>query len=210
MKAESEDRMPSRFGMVSRREFIGLAGGSAGAAAVLSACGSDSSTASSETSEFGDGDVGILNYLLTIDYVQAAFYKALVSSTLFAEAERNALGEFGKQEEDHILALTKRVEELGGDAKPKPRTKFELNTGPATLEVASRLEDTGAAAYRAQLPNIEDEGARDMVVTIHTVEGRHAAAINYLIQKPITPDGAFAKPASVKHTMEVLKPYLVG
>jgi hypothetical protein len=209
METLDPSSFPTAFqGAVSRRGFITLAGGSL-AAGALSACGSDSK-ADSETSEFGDGDIGILNFLLTVEYVQAAFYKGLTGSTLYSEAERNALGEFGEQDEDHADALKKRVEELGGDPAAKPKTKFTFNAGPATLELAGRLENTGAAAYRGQLPNIDDAGARDLVITIYSVEGRHAAAINYLQQKPITPDGAFAKPATVESTMTVLKPHLAA
>src|SRR4051812_33624468 len=82
---------------VSRRRFMALGGGSAALAAFLAACGSDSdsdTTAMStttksgggETEQFGKGDVGILNYALTLEYLETAFYADVVKSGLFKGA----------------------------------------------------------------------------------------------------------------------------
>jgi rubrerythrin len=192
---------------VSRRSFMALAGGSAAAVSLLSACG-DESNASEETGEFGDGDIGVLNFLLTLEYLEAAFYKDLVNSTLFDAAERKALGKFGKQEEEHIAALVEEVEKLGGDPAAPVKTKFSLETNAATLELASELENLGAAAYLGQLAIVESASAQKKLIEIHTVEGRHAAAINYLLKTPVTPDGAFAKPAKAKDVLAAVKPYM--
>jgi rubrerythrin len=192
---------------VSRRGFLAAAGGSVAAASLLSACGGDSS-ASAETGEFGSGDVGILNYLLTLEYVLADFYEHLLHSTLFTEAERKALGEFGVQEEKHAELLVRQIEKAGGEPGSKPKTKFKLQENTATLELASKLENAAAAAYLGQLPNVEDDDLLTKLLEIHSIEGRHAAAFNALQQKPVTPDGAFAKPQTVDQVMGVFKPYM--
>src|SRR3954452_8627713 len=77
---------------VSRRKFMALSGGSAAAAAFLAACGSSdggttttaatSQAGGGETAQFGKGDVGILNYALTLEYLETAFYKDVVKSGL--------------------------------------------------------------------------------------------------------------------------------
>jgi rubrerythrin len=191
---------------VSRRGFIALAGGSIGVASLLSACGD--SSASAETSEFGGGDVGIANYLLTLEYTLADFYDELQSSTLFTAPERKALGKFGEQEEEHAASIVRQLKRIGGDAAAKPQTTFALKTDSGTLEIANKLENSIAAAYLAQLPNVEDGSLRQKLVEIHSVEGKHAASIAYLQKKPVTPDGAFAKPATVEEVMATMKPYL--
>lgn len=191
----------------TRRGFIALAGGSLGGAALLSACG-DSSSANAETSEFGSGDEGILNYLLTLEYTMADFYKKLETSNLFSEAERKALGKFGIQEEEHVEALARQLKKIEGKPVAKPQTKFSLDTGPGTLEIAEKLESGMAGAYLGQLPNVEGESLRQKLAEIHTVEGRHSAAIAYIQQKPVTPDGAFAKPLNVDAVMVKFKPFL--
>lgn len=194
-------------GSVSRRGFIALAGGSIGAASLLSACGDDSA-AGAETSEFGSGDAGILNFLLTLEYTLTDFYSQVKSSTLFTAPERKALGEFGETEEDHAAALVRQLEKIGAEPTSKPQAKFSLTTDTATLELANELENTVAAAYLGQLPHVEGESLRQKLVEIHSVEGRHAAAIAYLQKKPVTPDGAFAKPSDVKKVMAVFNPHL--
>jgi len=192
---------------ISRRNFMGMVGGSAAAAAALSACGSNSDAAS-ETSEYGDGDAGILNFLLTVEYVQEAFYAELGKSKLFTVAAREALGKFGEEEGEHIGKLVGQVEKLEAEPIAKPKTKFELKTEAGTLEIASTLENVGAAAYLGQLPNIESDPLLKLVLSIHSVEGRHGASINDLLKKPVTPDGPFAKPKNVRDVIKAMKPYM--
>src|SRR5690348_5452555 len=101
---------------VSRRQFMALTGGSAAAAAFLAASGSDDSTTTttsmgggggdSETAQFGKGDLGILNYALTLEYLEAAFYADVVKSGLFKGAELKAIEKFGMEESEHVDALT--------------------------------------------------------------------------------------------------------
>jgi rubrerythrin len=203
--------VPAADRSLSRRKLMALAGGSVAAASVLAACGSDSSASATaaETSKFGDGDVGILNYALTLEHLEVDFYADLVKSNRLTAAARKALGKFGEEEEEHVSSLTQAIEKLGGDPAAKPKTKFSLNTDTGTLELASRLENLGAAAYLGQLPNIESNSVLTTVLTIHSVEGRHAAAINRLLKKTPTPDGAFAKPATAKRVLAAVKPFIV-
>jgi hypothetical protein len=191
---------------LSRRKFIALAGGSVAAGAVLAACGSDSEAAG-ETSRFGEGDVGILNYTLTLEYVELALYTSLLKSGLFVRKARKALATFGEEEEEHISSLTEAVEKLEGEPARKPKTRFTMTSAKPALEVASTVENLVAAAYLGQVPMIESHPALATVLSIHTVEGRHAAAIDTALGLPITPDGAFAKPATAMAVLKALGPY---
>jgi hypothetical protein len=206
---------------VSRRKFLALTGGSTAAAAFLAACGSDdgtTTTASSastggggdETAEFGKGDVGILNYALTLEYLETAFYADVVKSGLFKGAEQVTIEKFGEEEKQHVEALTAAVKELGGKPAPEPKTKFPLKNAKSVLELAGTVENLGAAAYLGQATNIQSPDVLASALAIHSVEGRHASALNTLLGETITPDGAFAIPADVKTVLKSVEPFIVG
>jgi rubrerythrin len=204
---------------VSRRKFMTLTGGSAAAAAFLAACGSDSGTTTStttqssgtsETAQFGKGDVGILNYALTLEYLETAFYADVVKSGLFKGAELAAIKKFGSEEAQHVAALTAAVKQLGGKPAAEPKAEFPLKNAKSVLELAGTVENLGAAAYLGQAANIESPEVLASALAIHSVEGRHASALNTLLGKSITPDGAFAKPADVKTVLKSVEPFIVS
>jgi rubrerythrin len=203
---------------VSRRRFMALTGGSAAAAAFLAACGSDSGTTTTgtamggggETEQFGKGDVGILNYALTLEYLETAFYADVVKSGLFKGAELATIKKFGAEEAEHVAALTAAVKQLGGTPAPQPKTEFPLKSAKSVLELAGTVENLGAAAYLGQAPNIKSPEVLASALAIHSVEGRHASALNTLLGLSITPDGAFAKPAGAKEVLKSVEPFIVG
>jgi rubrerythrin len=204
---------------VSRRKFLALTGGSTAAAAFLAACGSDSGTTttstaasggSSETAQFGKGDIGILNYALTLEYLETAFYADVVKSGLFKGEELAAIKKFGQEEAEHVEALTAAVKQLGGKPAPKPKTEFPLKSAKSVVELASTVENLGAAAYLGQAGNIQSPEVLASALAIHSVEGRHAATLNTMLGKSITPDGAFAKPADATTVLKSVEPFIVG
>jgi rubrerythrin len=77
------------------------------------------------------------------------------------------------------------------------------------LELAATVENLGAAAYLGQAANIESPEVLASALAIHSVEGRHAAALNTLLES-ITPDGAFAVPADVQTVLKSVEPFIVG
>jgi rubrerythrin len=202
---------------VSRRRFMALSGGSA-AAALLVACGSDddmtttngAAASGEETAQFGKGDIGILNYALTLEYLETAFYADVVKSGLIQGAELETIRKFGAEEAEHVSALSATVKQLGGKPAPQPKTEFPLTSAKAVLELAATVENLGAAAYLGQAANIRSAEVLASALAIHSVEGRHAAALNALLGRSITPDGAFGKPADVKTVLASVEPFIVG
>jgi rubrerythrin len=208
---------------VSRRRLLGVGGGSAAAAAFLAACGggggttatdstmsSGGSAGKSETEQFGKGDIGILNYALTLEYLETAFYADVVKSGLFKGADLKVIKKFGEEEAEHVAALTAAVKQMGGKPAPEPKTEFPLENAKAVTELAGTVENLGAAAYLGQAANIESPEVLASALAIHSVEGRHAAVLNTVLGKSITPDGAFAKPADAKTVLKSVEPFIVG
>ena len=205
----------------SRKRFLKMVGGGgAGAFALfLAACGSSdkkdstSSSAPATTPSSGGSvkkDLEIVNYALTLEYLEADFYEKVVASGLFKGAQQDTIKMFGEQEAEHVDALTATVKKLGGTPAPKPKTKFPLDDAKSVLKLAATVENLGAAAYLGQAGNILNKDVLAAALSIHTVEARHASALNTLLGESVTPDGAFAKPASMDEVLPKVKPFIVA
>ena len=96
------------------------------------------------------------------------------------------------------------------ESAPKPKTAVPLKNAKSVLELAGTVENLGAAAYLGQAGYIKSPEVLAPALSIHSVEGRHAAALNTLLGEPITPDGAFAKPAGAAEVLKSVEPFIVG
>src|SRR3954453_10038172 len=213
-----------------RKRFLKAVGGTAGAGAFalfLAACGSDdkksssssgssSSTTSTQqamaktgTEKFGKGDLGILGYALTLEYLETQFYADAAKSGKLSGKTLDVAKEFGGEEAEHVKALEATIKKLGGKLPAKPKAKFPLSSEKSILKLAATVENLGANAYLGQAGNIKNKEVLAAALSIHSVEARHAAVLNSVLGKDITPDGAFAKPAPAAEVLAPLKPFLV-
>ena len=205
---------------VSRRKFVALAGGTGSLGVLLAACGSDddnktASTSSTPTTDdaiaqFGKGDLGIVNYALTLEYLESAFYDQVVKANLFSGAQGALVKMFADEEAAHVTALAATAKQLGGPVAPAPKTQFDTSDAQTTLTTAATVENLGAAAYLGQAPAIKDATILAAALSIHTVEARHAAALNTVLNDTITPDGAFAKPLDATTVLAAAQPFIVS
>jgi rubrerythrin len=205
---------------VDRKRFLKMAGG-AGAASfsafVLAACGSSSSktastaAATATTSSTGTasaGDLAILNYALTLEYLETGFYEKVVASGFFTGKVGALIKSFGGEEKTHVEALKGAVEKLGGSPAANPDGKFPITSATQVAQLAYTVENLGAAAYLGQAGNIQSPEILATALAIHTVEARHAATLGTLVKKSLTPDGAFAQPADMSTVLAAVKPFL--
>jgi rubrerythrin len=86
--------------------------------------------------------------------------------------------------------------------------KFPVATAEKVALLAYTVENLGANAYLGQAGAIKNKDVLAAALSIHTVEARHAATLATLVKKPISPDGAFAKPADMKTVLAAVKPFL--
>jgi rubrerythrin len=157
----------SRAGFLAKAGMFGggLLGG--GALLGLMADGAQAATKS---------DVAILNYALTLEYLEASFYaEAVRMGALHGELAKFARV-VARHEATHVAAL-KKV--LGSAAVKKPKFNFRGTTESAKKfrATAQVLEDTGVAAYKGQAPKIKSDAVLAAALAIHSVEARHAAWI---------------------------------
>ena len=153
---------------VERKKFLTMAGRNIGAgaaatglAAFIAACGStsssssapsqaaasSSSTAAAGTPSSGSGsamdpsDLAIVNYALTLEYLESQFYAKVVASGLFHGKTLSVLKSFGAEEDQHVIALHKVASGLGTPAS-KPMGKFPIHNAAQVTSLAAAVENT--------------------------------------------------------------------
>jgi len=187
--------------------FIAACGGSSGSSSSTSATSSAAAVAATPASNSAPGDLAIVNYALTLEYLESQFYAKVVRSGLFHGATLSLLKSFGEEENEHVMALKGVAKSLGTPA-PVPVGKFPLTSAAAVTKLAGAVENLGAAAYLGQAANIKSKEILAAALSIHTIEARHAATFNTLLKLSPTPDGAFAKPMSMAAVLAVVKPFI--
>jgi hypothetical protein len=158
----------------SRRRFLRNSGIALGGAAA--AGGLLPGSALAATSK---GDVAILNFALTLEYLESAFYaSAMKHAGLTGELDRFARL-VHQHEKAHVEALRKA---LGSAAVKRPTFGFgaAVQSRGAFVATSIKLEDTGVQAYQGQTPFIKSQDVFKAAISIHPVEARHAAWIRNL------------------------------
>lgn len=154
------------------------------------------------------GDVDILNFALTLEYLEAAFYNVKGRQLALSGQAKSYAKAFGEQEHDHVLALTATIKQLGGTPAAKPTFVFPVSTQSAFLALASELENTGVGAYNGAAPSLKSKAVLTAAGSIVQIEGRHAAAIDLLIEKSPTPNGGFDVPLSEAQVLAKVQPLI--
>jgi hypothetical protein len=157
---------------------------------------------------FGKGDVGILNYALTLEYLEAAFYNGATAANLPLSSQGAAfLKIVTKDENAHVKFLESA---LGGKAAKEPKFNFKgANTNAEIfMKTAEVLENTGVHAYSGQALNIKKAAYVKAAISILTIEARHASVIG-LLNDPtgemIAPNGPFDTPLSAAEVLAAVK-----
>ncbi len=192
---------------VSRQSFIMRGAVAAGSVYGLSTVGPFVREALAQD---GGGDVDILNFALTLEYLEAAFYTQALKQVPGLSGDVKSLAtEIRDNETAHVDALTKTIKGLGGKPVAAPGVDFgnAFSSQKAFLKLAQTFEDTGVSAYNGAAPMIESPDVLGAAGSIVQVEARHAAAIRLLNGVPIT-DGGFDKPLEQQDVLSAVKPFV--
>ena len=157
----------------------------------------------------GSGDVAILNFALTLEYLETAFYEtALKKAGLSGEAKKLAT-EIAGHEKQHVDTITATIKKLGGRPVAQPTVSFPLTDQSSFLKLAETFEDTGVSAYNGAAPKISSPDVLGAAGSIVQVEARHAAAIR-LLKGDAPTKGAFDSTLGKAQVLKAVKPFIKG
>lgn len=155
----------------------------------------------------GGGDVGILNFALTLEYLEASFYEEAKRRAGASGDLKSLIGLLASDEQQHVEALTASIRKLGGKPVAKPRFDFPYRGTAGFLQLAQTFEDTGVSAYNGAGPMIESKEVLGAAGSIVQVEARHAAAIRLQNEAEPSPE-AFDPALDEAQVLKAVEPFL--
>jgi rubrerythrin len=153
------------------------------------------------------GDVGILNFALTLEYLEAAFYKEAKTRAKASGDLKSLIELVGRDEEEHVGALTETIKKLGGKPVAEPKFDFPYNGTSGFLKLAQTFEDTGVSAYTGAAPQIKAKEVLEAAGSIVQVEARHAAAIRLQNSEEPAPE-AFDPALPKAKVLKAVEPFI--
>ncbi len=126
------------------------------------------------------GDLEILNYALTLEYLESEFYKLGVQGGVLKGRELELVAPIADHEAAHVTAVSTTIQDLGGKPVAKPKFKFPEGTfkdRDKFLTTASVFEELGVKAYHGQVTMIDSPDILAAAASIAGVESRHAAIL---------------------------------
>ena len=181
---------------------IGLSG--------TSAQDDDATAEAMDEAPFED-DIDVLNYALTLEHLEYAFYRDGIGNFTFgADPFGNSIDTYlaaiRDHEGAHVETLTTVITDLGGEPVVEATYDFGYGTDPQKfLMTAAALENTGVSAYDGAAQYLENAGLLTAAGGIVSVEARHAAYLNLITRELPYPD-AF----ETAEILEIAGPFITG
>lgn len=238
-------------GLTSRRDFLGTTAKVGAGGALLSAGmgtaaaggsgmddeddGSDSDDDEMSAEDMGgvdidgDGDIDdidVLNYALTLEHLEAAYYNEFLDEYSESDVERSDVAaifadggsrystyqkimEVRDHEEAHVEALTQTIEDLGGEPVEAGEYEFPYESVEEFTALSATIEAVGVSAYAGAAPLIENADIVPPALSIHSVEARHTSYFNVLNTTSPFPD-AFDEPRTMEEVVEIVTPFFAS
>jgi serine-rich repeat adhesion-like glycoprotein len=155
----------------------------------------------------GGGDVDILNFALTLEYLESTFYAEAKKRAKPSGELKSLVDLIASDEQQHVEALEATIKQLGGKPVAEPKFDFPYNNTAGFLELAQTFEDTGVSAYNGAAPMIKSKEVLAAAGGIVQVEARHAAAIRLQTGDEPAPE-AFDPPLDEQQVLKAVEPFI--
>jgi len=197
---------------MSRSEFV--SGGYTHVQAPLALGALNNRWALAKAADF-NSDVDVLNYALTLEYLEAEFYRQGNAAGLVSGKTRTYTRAVQQDEEAHVAAITATIKQLGGMPVKAPGVAFGNAFASRTsfLTTAVTFENVGVGAYLGAAGFIKSKAVLSAAAGIFGVEARHAAVLANVLG--LTPEGgvykgAFETPIAKAAVLSAVAPFLTG
>ena len=208
-----ERRRLSRRSMLT--SSLKLAGGAAVALSLTTMPGAFSIRSLAAAQKM-TSDLDVLNYALTLEHLEYAFYRDGIGLFSFGNDSRGQsidtnFAAIRDHEGAHVETLTGVITDLGGEPVAEATYDFgDAYTDPkAFLTTAAALENTGVSAYDGAGQFLTNPDLLTAAGAIVAVEARHASYLNLLTGEIPFP-AAFESPLTMDEVLEIAGPFIVS
>lgn len=210
---EERDRILSRRGLL--QGSVGVAAGAAafGIGVRSGGLGLSSVAAQDEMENPFEDDIAVLNYALTLEHLENAFYRDGVGlyqhgPDAFGNDINVYLTEIGAHELAHVETLVQVITDLGGEPVEEATYDFGYTDAISFRATAAALENTGVSAYDGAGQYLENRDLITAAGSIVAVEARHASYLNLITGAEPAPE-AFEQAKSPDEILEIAGPFIV-
>lgn len=159
-----------------------------------------------------DSDLDILNYALTLEYLESDAYAAINNAGVLTSRAATYFRTFGDHEMQHVSALMDTIGKLGGTPVAKPTFNFSSvpTIAPEIVKFFQGVEAVGASAYHGAAASIQNADVLAAALSIHANEAMHAAALADLVAPGtnLFSPAAFATPRTPDEVLTIVAPFL--
>ena len=207
--------------LTSRRKFLAGSAAALAGGALMAVPG----VAEAQTQPNPPGDIDILNYALTLERLEATFYRRVLARFNEREFENanifDGLGHYvrshayenfqriSRHEDTHIKTLVSVIKSAGGKPVPQSEYDFGIMSVASAVRTARKLENTGVKAYDGAIAHIFAADYVTAGATIATVEARHASYLN-LLNRAVPFPSAFDDAVAPRTICEAVQAFITS
>lgn len=159
----------------------------------------------------GGGDVGIANFALTLEYLEAEYYTLALNAGVLSGEALAVVEALADHEQQHVDAIIELLNGAGATPVEKPEFTFpdsSLASQAAILETAATLEPVGVGAYLGAGPMIQSPEILAAAGSISVIEGEHVVAVNDLLGVVPPANTAFPEALTKDEVLAAVAPFM--